>query len=164
MLASAFLVPTAFAAPTQDVNESISRHHDPSKLIRMAASEMMKRQAEYQQDGQGWATCANGQFISFDGGIAYHYDQSTGNFYVTENGSIVWQTRVNSPCATQCDCLLTFQSDGNLVTVSTTLSPASPPTSSSFLSDQLTSHYSTTPTVPDKPTLHGTPRHKAVTI
>lgn len=71
-----------------------------------------------------FATCAGkGPFLGVgqDGAtvIDYYFQQADGNVVAYGPNGPVWDSGVTGACATACDCLLIFQTDGNLVAVCT---------------------------------------------
>lgn len=90
-------------------------------------AEFAKRQEMYQSENEGWSVCAGEEvnFISMPASnspstpLNFRFQQEDGNFVVYDGSNPVWSSGVtNQPCANPCDCLLIFQGDGNLVTVS----------------------------------------------
>ena len=100
-------------------------------VTSISFSDIQKRDAEYVRENEGWATCAgagNAPFLTITGGgelVEFIFQETDGNFVAYEGTEAIWSSGVTGQaCATTCDCLLIFQGDGNLVTVSLKNLPA----------------------------------------
>jgi hypothetical protein len=80
-------------------------------------------QGDFASYSKGWSTCAVGTVARLTSGI--HLDfQADGNLvlYQDSPAEVAWYSGYSNPslpCSNPCNCVLIFQQDGNLVTVST---------------------------------------------
>lgn len=70
---------------------------------------------------RGWGTCSDTRpFATLGGGTSFFFQNNDGALIARDTmGVMLWTNGVtHQGCVDRCDCILIFQEDGNLVTVS----------------------------------------------